>query len=97
MFLGHRTNNEAEYLAAAMGLQAAYDLGAREIVLRADSELMVRQLQGRYQVRNAKLLPLFGSNQAAMRGGFRSFYAEHVPRAQNAAADAQANLAIDER
>ena len=96
MFLGHRTNNEAEYLAAAMGIQAACDLGAQEVVLRADSELMVRQLQGRYQVRNAKLLPLFAQIKL-LRKGLRAFYAEHVPREQNAAADAQANIAIDER
>ncbi len=96
MFLGHRTNNEAEYLAAAMGIQAACDLGAQEVVLRADSELMVRQLQGRYQVRNAKLLPLFAQIKL-LRKSLRAFYAEHVPREQNAAADAQANIAIDER
>lgn len=96
MFLGHRTNNEAEYLAAAMGIQAACDLGAQEVVLRADSELMVRQLQGRYQVRNTKLLPLFNQIKL-LRRNLRAFYAEHVPREQNAAADAQANLAIDER
>lgn len=96
MFLGTRTNNEAEYLAAAMGVQAAIDLGAEDVLLRADSELMVRQLQGRYRVKHPKLLPLFAELKR-MQQALRHFKSEHVPREQNAAADAQANLAIDKR
>ncbi len=96
LFLGHRTNNEAEYLAAALGLQAAADLGADTVLLRADSELMVRQIGGRYQVKNARLLPLYRQVLAISRG-FKQFSCEHVRRALNSRADAQANRAIDER
>lgn len=96
IFLGRRTNNEAEYLAAAMGLKAAAEMGASSVTLRADSELMVRQLQGRYQVKNAKLLPLFRQVKE-LCAGFADFTAQHVYREQNAEADHQANLAIDER
>lgn len=95
LYLGRRSNNEAEYAAATLGLQAALELGCRNVVLRADSELMVRQLNGIYRVRNARLLPLY----EALKGlslRFAQFTAEHVRRERNALADAQANLAIDE-
>ena len=95
MFLGSRTNNEAEYLAAALGLKAASTFGRQEVVLRADSELLVRQLMGVYQVKNARIVPLYKAVKDLARS-FQKFSAEHVPRAQNAAADEQANLAIDE-
>ena len=94
VFLGRCTNNEAEYMAAAMGLKAAEQFGCDNVVLRADSELLVRQLQGRYKVRNTRLLPLYEQVKTLSRQ-YRGFRAEHVPRAQNAAADEQANLAID--
>jgi ribonuclease HI len=95
VFLGKRTNNEAEYVAAAMGLKAAQQFGADAVVLRADSELMVRQLEGRYKVRHPRIIPLYEQVRTLTRQ-YRSFRAEHVPRAQNAAADEQANIAIDE-
>lgn len=93
-FLGHRTNNEAEYLAAAMGLKAIEALHPVRVTLRADSQLMVRQLTGVYQVRNARILPLYNQVMSQIRG-FAQFDAQHVPRAQNALADAQANRGID--
>ena len=95
LFLGHRTNNEAEYLAALCALQAALDLGFSHVTLRADSELLVRQLLGIYRVRNERLQPLYAQLLALSRR-FGRFHAEHVLRARNALADAQANLAIDE-
>ncbi|HET6345423.1 MAG TPA: ribonuclease HI family protein [Myxococcota bacterium] len=95
IFLGKRTNNEAEYVAAAMGLKAAQQFGATAVVLRADSELMVRQLEGRYKVKHPRIIPLYEQVRALTKQ-YRSFRAEHVPRAQNAAADEQANIAIDE-
>lgn len=95
LYLGQRTNNEAEYAAATLGLKAALDLGHADVVLRADSELLVRQLCGQYKVRNARLLPLYAALKGLTRQ-FASFRAEHVRRAYNALADAQANRAIDE-
>ena len=96
LYLGHRTNNEAEYLAAALGLRAAADLGVREVELRADSELLVRQVQGVYQVRNARLKPLYEALLAVARR-FERFGVSHVLRHRNSLADAQANRAIDTR
>ena len=96
IYLGRRTNNEAEYLAAAMGLKAAAEMGASSVTLRADSELMVRQILGRYQVKNAKLLPLYRQVKE-LCDGFAEFHVQHVYREQNTGADEQANLAIDER
>ena len=95
-YLGRRTNNEAEYLAAAMGLTAAISLGVDRIVLRADSQLLVRQICGQYQVRNPRIGVLHQQVMQLVRG-LQMFAAEHVPRAENAAADAQANLGIDSR
>jgi ribonuclease HI len=95
-FLGHRTNNEAEYLAAAMGLTAAQQFNVDCVTLCADSQLLVRQVLGQYKVRNARILPLF---RALMQvaATYRQFTARHVYREQNAAADAQANRGIDTR
>ena len=95
-YLGRRTNNEAEYLAAAMGLTATIALGVDRIVLRADSQLMVRQLNGQYQVRNPRIAVLH-QQVIQLTSGLKMFAAEHVLRALNAAADAQANLGIDSR
>jgi ribonuclease HI len=96
LFLGTRTNNEAEYLAAALGLQAAKDLGAQKVILRADSELLVRQVLGIYRVKNARLVPLHQAVVALSRS-FSKFEAQHVRREFNSRADHQANLAIDNR
>jgi ribonuclease HI len=94
LYLGHHTNNEAEYLAATLGLQAAADFGAQHVELRVDSELLCRQLQGRYQVKNARIRPLFTLLQQISRR-FLSFRVQHVRREFNRAADAQANEALD--
>jgi ribonuclease HI len=94
--LGHRTNNEAEYLAAALGLRAARDLGVTRVILRADSELLIRQVLGIYRVKNEKLIPLFAQLMAQLKK-FTHWQAEHVPRARNALADRMANRAIDTR
>jgi ribonuclease HI len=93
-YLGRRTNNEAEYLAAAMGLTAAQQFGVQHIILRADSQLLVRQVMGQYQVRNARIVPLFRALMQVAKS-YESFTAEHVRRELNAAADAQANRGID--
>ena len=95
-FLGRTTNNVAEYAGVLGGLQAAFALGARQITLRADSELLVRQLNGQYKVRAPHLAPLFAQVQQIL-AKFAAASIEHVPRERNAAADEQANRAIDER
>lgn len=94
-FLGRRTNNEAEYEAVIGGLMAAAKLGATEVTLRSDSELLIRQINGRYRVKNPRLLKLYEAARQVIQR-FRRFEARHVPRADNAAADALANRAIDE-
>ncbi len=94
-FLGRRTNNEAEYEAVVRALSAVQDLGVRDVQLRSDSELLVRQLNGQYQVRAPKLIPLHIRVREIARA-FARFEARHVPREDNTRADAQANLAIDE-
>ncbi len=93
-FLGHTTNNIAEYEALLWGMRAALALGARRAVMRADSELVVKQLRGEYRVKNEGLKPLFVQAQT-LRRRFDAIEFEHVRRAQNAAADALANEAMD--
>lgn len=92
--LGRATNNEAEYQAAIAGLEAALALGARAVDLRMDSELIVRQLQYRYRVRNPRLQPFF-HRIIELRNRFDGFHVEHVPRERNKRADQLANLALD--
>jgi ribonuclease HI len=93
--LGRRTNNVAEYAAVVLALRRARDLGAREVDLRLDSKLIVEQLNGRWRVKDAKLAGLFAEARALL-GGFRGWRAAHEPRARNRAADALANLALDD-
>ena len=95
-FLGRVTNNIAEYEGVLLGLRGALEGGAREVTVRADSELAIRQLDGVYRVKNAALLPLFNEARALL-GRFDKVTLQHVPRAQNAAADEMSNRAIDEK
>jgi len=95
-FLGRRTNNEAEYEAVIRGLRAALDLGADEVALRADSELLIKQLNGQYQVRNERIAALHSQARGLIRE-LRRFEAKHVRRELNQAADEMANHAIDEQ
>ncbi|OQX19395.1 MAG: hypothetical protein BWK76_04610 [Desulfobulbaceae bacterium A2] len=96
IFLGHCTNNVAEYRALLAGLAAAERLSCRRIDLRLDSELIVRQLQGRYQVKHPALKPLYQEVRDRL-GRLPSWGVAHVPRAQNARADQLANQGIDQR
>ena len=96
VFLGTGTNNEAEYSAAILGLEDAFQRGAKEVILRADSELMIKQLKGIYRVKNERLKPLFDKLQSII-SKFAHVELEHVKRHLNQAADRQANLALDER
>jgi ribonuclease HI len=92
--LGPATNNVAEYRALLAGLARALELGVTAIDVRMDSELVVRQMTGIYRVKNAGLKPLFAEAQALSRR-FAHFAIRHVPREQNARADAEANRALD--
>jgi ribonuclease HI len=92
--LGRATNNVAEYNAAIAALEAALGLGARRVELRMDSELVVRQLSGRYKVRNPRLASLY-KRVLALRDRFERVTAVHVPREQNCVADRLANEALD--
>ncbi len=92
--LGEGTNNEAEYRALLMALDEARGLGATEVVVRSDSELVVRQLRGDYRVRNERLRPLWEAARTAA-SSFRSFEVVHVPRERNRLADRLANIALD--
>lgn len=90
--VGRTTNNLAEYAAAIRGLQEALRLGARQVTLRSDSELLVKQIRGDYRVRSRALLPLH-EELRALANRFQSFQAEHIPREQNMRADALAKQA----
>ena len=95
-YLGRQTNNVAEYQGLLLGLRHAQELGAREVEVRADSELMIKQLRGEYQVKNAALKPLHAEALRLLRT-FEAFDLQHVPREQNALADEMSNRAIDEQ
>ncbi len=93
-YLGSQTNNVAEYTAVVRALGLATELGAREVDLLLDSKLIVEQVHGRWKVKDAKLQPLHAEVRRLLRG-FVRWSAHHVPRAQNKAADALCNEAID--
>ncbi len=92
--IGVASNNQAEYKAAIAALEAALALGARRLELRLDSELVVRQLEHRYQVRDPALRALF-ARMLELRRHFQEFQIVHIPREENKRADALANQALD--
>jgi ribonuclease HI len=94
-FIGQATNNTAEYRALLLGLERALARGCREVEVLSDSELLVRQLLGQYQVRHPDMRRLYGLAQELI-GKLGRFTIRHIPRAQNAEADALANRAMDE-
>jgi ribonuclease HI len=91
--IGHATNNQAEYAAIIAALEEAVSLGAEEVEVRADSELVVKQLIGRYKVKKATLRPLY-QKVVRLTGSLQAFNITHVPRTQNRAADRLANKAL---
>ena len=93
-YLGIATNNVAEYTAVVRALRLARELGADEVDLLLDSKLIVEQLHGRWKVKDAKLLPLWNEARSLLSAS-RRWSATHVRRAQNSAADALCNAAID--
>ncbi len=95
-FLGTMTNNEAEYSGLVAALEWARSEGIRELHVRADSQLMVRQMNGQYRVKSANLRPLF-EDARRLADQFARFEIEHVRRENNVEADRLANLAMDAR
>jgi ribonuclease HI len=94
-FLGHCTNNIAEYRALILGLETALERSAPAISIYLDSELLVRQIQGIYRVKNPDLKPLMLEIRDLL-DRFDTWKIEHVPRSKNALADKLANESIDE-
>jgi ribonuclease HI len=92
--LGETTNNVAEYRALLLGLRRARELGATEVQLVNDSELVARQLTGDYKVKHAGLKPLHEQARAALEG-FERWSIRSVPRAENARADGLVNQKLD--
>lgn len=93
-FIGETTNNQAEYRALLAALEKAKDLGGTEVECMLDSELLVKQMNREYKVRNPDLQPLF-VRIWNLAQGFRRITFTHVPREQNREADAMVNQAID--
>jgi ribonuclease HI len=92
--IGRTTNNVAEYRALLRGIELASAHGADEVELIGDSELIVRQIEGRYKVKHADMKELHAKAKKRL-AGFDSWSIRHVKRAQNADADKLVNEALD--
>lgn len=92
--LGEETNNRAEYLALLFALEDALLLSAEEVTVRSDSELLVRQMEGTYRVKNPGLKGFY-ERARRLAASFRKFRIEYVPREENLDADRAANSALD--
>lgn len=98
-FVGVATNNEAEYQAAVLGLETLKKIvGTKKtpVELKLDSELVARQLRGEYQIKEERLWPWFVKIWNLRVARFPDLLITHVPRSENAEADALANQAMDE-
>jgi ribonuclease HI len=93
--LGRATNNVAEYRALLLGLRRARELGASEVQIIGDSELIAKQVQGVYKVKHEAMRPLHREAMAAL-AAFGRWSIRTVPREQNARADALVNAALDQ-
>ena len=94
--IGVATNNVAEYRALLRGLERAAELGAREVEVINDSELVAKQLNRVYKVKHPAMRPLFEAASERL-GAFERWSIRSVPRAENAEADALVNAALDGR
>ena len=93
-YIGEATNNIAEYSALIRGLEVAGDLGAEDITVFMDSELIVKQLSGEYRVKDDGMKKLFLQTLEVLKD-FKSFDIKHIDRSKNKEADKLANRAID--
>lgn len=91
--IGHATNNQAEYTAIIAALEEAIRIGATNVELKADSELVVKQLNGQYKVKKTTLRPLY-QKVVRLIGSLKAFSITHIPREQNREADRLANKAL---
>jgi ribonuclease HI len=93
-YIGEATNNVAEYRAVLLGLELARSLGAREVEVVNDSELVARQIGGQYKVKHEGLKPLFAETMRELRG-FDRWAVRNVRREHNERADELVNLELD--
>lgn len=93
--IGQTTNNVAEYLALIFALQEALMMRAQEVQIFTDSELLAKQFNGEYKIKEESL-KLLSALISHLRKGFRKVIVAHVPREQNRLADKEANKALDE-
>ena len=92
-YLGETTNNVAEYLALVYALQEALQAGYAALTVKTDSELLARQVNGQYRVRDSQLR-LFHDLALHLAQGFRQCRVEHIPRTENRIADRLAGQAV---
>ena len=92
--IGHTTNNVAEYRAVLRALTRCAELGARAVLVRSDSKLVIEQLSGRWKIKHANMRPLAVKVKEAERAFERVTY-EHVRRERNVRADELVNIALD--
>jgi ribonuclease HI len=91
--IGQATNNQAEYRAIIAALEKAINLGASEVDLKSDSELVVRQIKGSYRVKKPSLKPLY-QKVKQLQSQLQGFSIAYIPRQQNREADRLANKAL---
>ncbi len=91
--IGIATNNQAEYRAIIAALEEAIKLGAKQVNMYSDSELVVRQINGRYRVKAAPIKPLY-QRVKQLQSQFEGFTITHIPRSENAEADSLASRAL---
>ncbi len=94
-FIGEQTNNVAEYMAFIRGLEEAIDMGQKNVEAFSDSELLVKQINGEYRVKNNGLVPLYNHARSLIKK-FKHCRVYHTPREENKHADKLANRGIDE-
>ena len=92
--IGKATNNQAEYRAIIAGLEKAVKIGAREIEVLTDSELVVKQINGKYRVKNTSLRILY-EEVVKLVGSLDKFSIQHIPRTRSTEVDSLANRALD--
>ena len=93
-YIGETTNNQAEYKAVVLGLEEAKNLGASEVEVRLDSELVCNQINGKFKLKNPDFQDSF-IKIFNLRQSFKKTVFKHIPREQNKLADKLVNEAID--
>ncbi len=93
-YLGHATNNEAEYNALILGLQKCSSIGVSELECFMDSELVIKQMQGLYKVKDSRMQALFAL-ASDLKNRFDTISFTHIERAKNKTADQIVNYVLD--